>query len=219
MLKKIISITLVIALAAFASVELAVKPGDDVVNVFASKFDATPGARPDYVSLKSHLLPKYDAVMFSFFNSTCENCKKEIPKLQKLRDEYEEKGVFLFFISSEPTGTTYDSWTVDGIPFVNDLLKEWGMTNELVLDDHYTMTAKKYGVEQGGVLHLPATFIVGSDNKYHYAHTGFEGEKSIAELRAVLDKLTGGGDSSTNVSAESSSTNETVVEDSGSTNS
>jgi peroxiredoxin len=52
------------------------------------------------------------------------------------------------------------------------------------------MTSNKYGLKKGNTISLPATFIVGKDGTYKYAHGGFDEEETPKEWKAVLDKLT-----------------------------
>lgn len=195
----ILCLLLGFSFAIFAEDTNFPKVGEAVRSIFLLEF-APDAEKQDYVSVKAtdegtlvykhgKEIKDYKALVFSFFNSTCENCKKEIPELIKLYEEYKEKGLHLFVIAVEPVDTaTGESWSTEGVERVKQAAKEWGITCE-ILDDHYFTIAQRYSVQKGSLISVPATFIVDSTGKYVYTHSGYKEEESVAEWKSVLSKI------------------------------
>ncbi|MBI4979113.1 MAG: TlpA family protein disulfide reductase [Spirochaetes bacterium] len=189
---KIMALIATVALAAFGGLGAAAetnfpKAKDKIRNIYLVDFKLSLEGQYKYVSLKD-LLKNNKVVIGSFFYSTCVNCEKEIPAVQKLMETYKDKGVALVLICSEPVKVSDgESWASEGITRVKNIIAKWNIEGT-VLDDHNLVAAKNYGIYTGGVLHAPALFIASGDS-YVYTHSGWEGDKSIAEIEAVLKQL------------------------------
>ena len=74
--------------------------------------------------------------VLDFFAPNCPHCKKQIPKLEKVRQEYEAKGVRFVLVSQTFRNKRYTDEDVI------DLVKELGSHSELVLDHDNTVGPK-----------------------------------------------------------------------------
>lgn len=116
-------------------------------------------------------------VVLSFFATWCIPCKKEIPQLHILQDQYPDVGIYLVDVN-EP------------VDLLGGYIEEFEISLQ-VLMDRYGKVATKYGVvDVKGVGNLPTLFIIDADGEVKYAHVGYkEGdEKHYAKL---LKEITG----------------------------
>lgn len=117
--------------------------------------------------------------VLDFFAPNCPHCKKQIPKMEKVREEYEAKGVRFIAVSQ----TMRKQFTNEE---VLDVLKQLGAHCEVVMDHGNTIgplfKARSY----------PTLFVVGKDGKIESAHVG---NKPTLEqdLKQELDKLLAAG--------------------------
>ncbi len=122
-------------------------------------------------SNKDHKLSDYKGkiVVMDFWATWCGPCKRAMPTVQKIHDEYKDKGVVVFGVNC---------WEqADPAQYMRQ--QKYTYTLLLRADD----VAAKYGV--GGI---PAFFIIGPDGKVAFSETGF-GPNSEKEIRTALDKL------------------------------
>ncbi|MFQ6617103.1 MAG: TlpA family protein disulfide reductase [Fidelibacterota bacterium] len=116
--------------------------------------------------------PKH-IVILSFFATYCIPCKKELPLLQKIHDDYSSKGVKVFLID-----------IMEKKEIVISFLEELKV-NLPVLMDTYGVVAEKYGVTT-----LPRLFILDRNGKIALKRRGLESEEEFVEsVRGTLDKL------------------------------
>lgn len=190
MMRKILPFALlaVVSGIVFAGANLPAA-GTAMKQFYLPDFNAQLEGRDVRVSLKT-LAAKNKVVIFSFFYSQCKNCKNEIPAVQKIVDNYTNKGVALLFICAEPIDVNNgESWSTDGIARVQKVIADWNIRYPII-DDHYHNAATTYGVfdEKTRVIHAPALFMV-SDGKIQYSHSGWEGEKSSEDVEATIRRL------------------------------
>lgn len=122
-------------------------------------------------SNKDHKLSDYKGkiVVMDFWATWCGPCKRAMPAVQKIHEEYKDKGVVVFGVNcwerSDPA----------------QYMRQQKYTYTLLLraDD----VATKYGVNG-----IPAFFIIDGDGKIAFSEAGF-GPNSEKEIRAALDKL------------------------------
>jgi len=88
-------------------------------------------------------------VVLVFFASWCGPCKKELPQLNALVDEFARKGVKTVIIG---LGEDFDK--------ISDMLDGLKVDKPIVLSDKYKKVSEKYGV-----VHIPVTIIIGADGR------------------------------------------------------
>lgn len=120
---------------------------------------------------KEHKLSDYRGkiVVMDFWATWCGPCKRAMPTIQKIHEEYKDKGVVVFGVNC---------WERDDAQkYMNDKKFTYGLL--LKADD----VATRYGVEG-----IPAFFIVDPTGKIAFSESGF-GPNSEKEIRAALEKL------------------------------
>ncbi len=110
-------------------------------------------------------------VILDFFATDCKGCKKEIPELEALYKDFEDRGLQIFIFATDREGSQ----------IVRKYFAE-NPTNLTVLIDRYLVTAKKYGVEE-----IPSVFLVGPDKKIKIKGVGYSKEV-IEEMRKILSE-------------------------------
>ncbi len=135
-------------LLLFTSVSFAaLKPGDDAPSFSLRDMNGRDFFLSDVVGPKSK--EKANGVILGYFASWCQPCRKEMPLLNKLTDEFATKGVKVVLIDLK-----------DDIETITELLAELKVDKPIVLSDRYGKTAEKYQVRL-----LPITFFIGRDGK------------------------------------------------------
>ncbi len=110
-------------------------------------------------------------VILSFFASWCAPCRSELPIIDSLTDELNEKGIKVVIIGYK-----------EDFDQLNALLTELKVTKPLVLSDRYGKVGEKFGIR-----FLPTTFFIGADGKVKDMIFGeINGEK---ELRDGVKKM------------------------------
>lgn len=111
------------------------------------------------------------AVVLSFFATYCEPCKREMPFLAAMHDEYGEKGLSVMSVSidKEP----------DKIEFVKTLAAENNVKFP-VLTDRFNIVAKRYYVEK-----LPLVYVINGDGKVAMVKTGYTDDATSTIFNAV----------------------------------
>ena len=113
---------------------------------------------------RTHKLSEYRGriVVLDFWATWCGPCAKVMPRLEKLRKKYGERGVVVFGVSSWDTG--------DPVA----LMKKRGITYTLLLKGEEM--APDYGVTS-----LPVVYVIGVDGRVAYSHAGPD-QKDLADL-------------------------------------
>ncbi len=114
---------------------------------------------------------KINGVILSFFASWCVACRKELPIINSLVDEFNSKGIKVVIVDVK-----------EDIDAVGELLNELKVHKPVVLSDRYGKTAEKYQVRA-----LPMTFFIGADGKVK--HIIFGEISDAKELRESAAKL------------------------------
>ena len=153
-----------------------VKVGDQAPSFFLRFYDGKSFYLSRTVGPKAKA-DKKKPVVLSFFATWCIPCKKEIPQLHILQEQYPEVGIYLIDVN-EP------------VDLLGGYIEEFEISLR-VLMDRYGKVATKYGVvDDKGVGNLPTLFIIDSDGEVRTAHVGYkEGdEKHYADM---LKEITG----------------------------
>lgn len=111
-------------------------------------------------------------VIVNFFSSTCKPCKKELPVLNSLVDEFEKQGVKVVIIGYK-----------EGFDKFVGMLEKLKVDKPIILSDLYGKTGDKYGVYG-----LPVTVLIGADGKVKYIIKG-ESPEIEKTLREKADKF------------------------------
>lgn len=135
----------VVSATAFAPASAAeLKPGDAFPSLQAAKLE---GTLPDTTG---------KVVIVDFWASWCGPCKRALPILKELNQDYKDKGVVIIAVSLDESKSDMDAY-----------LKKNPLPFTVVRDP-------KGGLgEKAHVEGIPATFILGPDGKVIEAHTGF----------------------------------------------
>jgi len=122
---------------------------------------------------------EHQVVVLSFWATWCEPCKKEIPILTKIADDFKDKPVKFFLVNTmeqtERPTSTEDS--------VKDVLRERGYTLPCLVDA-LGMAAQAYQVHS-----LPMLVVIGKDGTIQKINRGFE-EGFEVNMTNFLNRLT-----------------------------
>jgi peroxiredoxin len=113
---------------------------------------------------------KYN-VIISFWATYCIPCKKEIPELEQLVQDYAETTKLLLI-----------SIDKEGLKKVKPYIQQAGYTSTVLLDK-YQVVAKKYGVKS-----VPALFLIDREGKIRFTIMGYE-EDGVKQLEQILKKI------------------------------
>lgn len=112
------------------------------------------------------------AVVLSFFATWCKPCQYELPELEKIHQQYKDKGIKLVAISIDDEAGTED---------IKKFVKRLGVTFPVVWDQE-GKTARSYGVRP-----IPNTFVIGPDRKIEARYVGLG--INYANLKAIQEKV------------------------------
>jgi peroxiredoxin len=107
-------------------------------------------------------------VLLSFFASWCGPCRRELPSVVKLHEEFKDKGLQVFGVNDEGKGTARHFAEKAGLTFP-------------VLDDAGTKAARLYHVRS-----IPTAFLIDKDGKVvRFLNGGRDYETLRAALKVV----------------------------------
>jgi len=121
----------------------------------------------------------HKALLFSFCQSTCKPCRKEVPELEKTMKKFETQGLAMFLVNvgeDEKTARGLAAELKTSIPFLVD---RYGVVFKLV----------------GGTA-TPLTILVDGSGKVQYVRPGFSEEKAVeigVELENTIAAVLGAG--------------------------
>jgi thiol-disulfide isomerase/thioredoxin len=111
-------------------------------------------------------------IIVNFFASTCDPCKKELPALNALVDEFELKSIKIVIIGYK-----------EGFDAFMDMLDNLKVDKPVVLSDPYGKTGNEYGVYG-----LPMTVFIGADGKVKDISRGELTGKAVKDKASKLFK-------------------------------
>jgi len=111
-------------------------------------------------------------VIVNFFASTCDPCRKELPALNSLVDEFALKNIKVVIIGYK-----------EGFDAFMGMLEDLKVDKPLILSDPYGKAGKEYGVYG-----LPMTVFIGADGKVKEIVRGELTGKALKEKAAKLFK-------------------------------
>ena len=150
-------------LAAGPQVHAAnLKPGDALPELKAKDFE---GALPDLAG---------KVVLLDFWASWCSPCKASLPQLDKLHREYGARGFVVL-------GVSVDESAADMKAF----LEAHPVSFPTVRDAAQTLVGRV------AVDAMPTSLLINRDGKVTKIHSGYQGEKTVEELRSEIEQLLG----------------------------
>lgn len=108
-------------------------------------------------------------VLLDFFATDCEPCKKELPELQKMVDEFGPKGFVVLIIATDP----------QGVLLVKPFVESQKVELPLVID-RYRVTTERYGVTL-----IPSVFLVDPKGAIAFKAEGYT-ETTLEQIRGIL---------------------------------
>jgi peroxiredoxin len=108
-------------------------------------------------------------VLLDFFATDCEPCKKELPELQKMADEFGPKGFVVLIIATDP----------QGVPLVKPFVESEKVGLPLVID-RYRVTTERYGVTL-----IPSVFLINPKGAIAFKAEGYT-ETTLETIRGIL---------------------------------
>lgn len=146
---------------------------------------ATAGSPPDFrlqdldgnwVTLSDHL--GHDVVYITFWATWCVPCRREMPHLQKLHEDFADKGLTIIGVNTDPPGTTSKIR-----PFVN----RYKIGYTMLLDPDNNVLEKYNPTRE-----LPYAVLVGRDGNVHEIFPGYRKGDEV-RLRETIEELLGEG--------------------------
>ena len=108
-------------------------------------------------------------LLIDFYATWCENCNAELPHVEELYAEFEDKGFNVLLMATDAEGLDVV------VPFFSNK-----PTTVNILIDKYQKASGVFGVEA-----LPTMFLVNLDGKVAYKAVGFH-EEDIENIRQIL---------------------------------
>ena len=113
-----------------------------------------------------------NAVLLDFWASWCGPCRDELPALEKLRAEYEPRGVRFVAINID----------ID-MPTAVEAAKRLGVSMPVGFD------GEKKVAEAFSPATMPTSYLIDRRGTVRFVHEGFSGTPDITRFRAELDLL------------------------------
>ncbi len=109
-------------------------------------------------------------VLLNFWATYCPPCREEMPYLQQIYDEWQEKGLFLLAVNIGESSSDIESF-----------MQSRGLSLPVLLDSNGALAG------QYGVTGIPATFFIGKDGIVQKVKVG--AFQSAAEIESILNQL------------------------------
>lgn len=130
---------------------------------------AAPGARADG-DAGSDRAPR--ATLYAFFATWCVPCRVELPHLQRLHEEYRERGLKVVLVSEDAPSSASQ---------IPSFLARYGVTAEWILDDESALL-ERYNPSAN----VPFTALLDASGKLVYAHAAYEpGDERLIEAAVI----------------------------------
>ncbi|MEE9128979.1 MAG: TlpA disulfide reductase family protein [Phycisphaerales bacterium] len=138
--------------------------------------DPAPGLDIDtWVKGKETTIESGKVYVIEFWATWCLPCRKSVPHLTELQEEYGDAGLVIIGISDEEVGKVR--------PFVDKMGKRM---NYIVATDRRKATTRAW-FSRAGLKGIPAAFVVDRDSK-----VAFIGNPLLAEFDTALSRVMGG---------------------------
>ncbi len=130
---------------------------------------------PDLAACKLEgLLPSTSGkvVLLDFWASWCGPCKASFPALDEIQKQYAQQGLVVLAVNLDDKQETMQAF-----------LKEHPVSFSVVRDAAHKL------VEQADVKSMPSSFVIDRFGKVRFAHSGFHGDKTVAEYKRQIESL------------------------------
>jgi thiol-disulfide isomerase/thioredoxin len=111
-------------------------------------------------------------ILVDFWASWCGPCRVSFPYLQKISEEYQDKGVVVLGISVDDKKKDMEKFAAKfkaSFPIARD--------------------AKHLLVSKVGIETMPSSVLVDRQGKVRFIHGGFHGDETAAQMKKELDQL------------------------------
>ena len=110
------------------------------------------------------------AIILSFFSHSCPPCKKELPELEKLYNNFKDEGLAVYIIVSDP---------IKDFKKHESLFKNYlpGITTPILVD-RYLIVKKRYQIS-----FFPTLFLLNNEGKIEFKCYGYN-----SDIKTVLEK-------------------------------
>lgn len=113
-------------------------------------------------------------LLVNFWATWCGPCRREIPELVRLKEEYGSKGFEILGISVDE----------EGFEIVNPFLNDYDINYPIVIDD-YT-----YGNKLGGVYMIPTTYLIDREGNIIFRKIGeIKVKEILPKIEPILQSL------------------------------
>ena len=126
------------------------------------------------ITLKEH---RGNIVLLDFWATWCVPCRKSIPELVRINDEYKDKGVVVLGITLDNPDSFDDKWVLD-------FAKQYKM-NYPALRYNDKVVAVYLGTED---VRVPMLFIIDKNGMVQYKIVGYEPAAAERSLQILLSK-------------------------------
>ena len=113
-------------------------------------------------------------VLVDFWASWCAPCKASFPELEKLQAEYKDRGFAVLGVGVDEKKDT-----------MRTFLDQHPVSFKVLHDTDQSLVA---GAD---IEAMPTSFLLDGSGKILAVHRGFEGEKTVAALKAEIEKALG----------------------------
>jgi thiol-disulfide isomerase/thioredoxin len=117
---------------------------------------------------------KGKVVVIDFWASWCGPCGESFPAMDEIQKKYADKGLIIIAINVDENKADMD-----------EFLKTHKVSFTVVRD------AKQKLVEKAGIGTMPSSFILGTDGKVKFTHSGFRGNETKKEYETEIESLLG----------------------------
>ena len=154
-------IYIIILLILITSIAYVLEQGDG-----APKF-VNPDLQAKYVFSKNVIGKGW--VILDFFATDCEGCKKELPELEELYEEFKDLGVIILVFAVDEEG-----------PKIVKPYFEKNPTELIILIDRYKKAAIKYELDE-----IPALFLINPYGIIELKRIEYT-EENVPDIKAIL---------------------------------
>ena len=111
-------------------------------------------------------------ILLDFWASWCGPCKASFPALESLQQQYGPRGLVVLAVNQDKTSKAMSNFLADH-PVTFSSLRD----------------AQNKLVAEADVASMPSSFLIDRSGKIRYLHTGFHGDKTVAQYAQEIEVL------------------------------